>query len=135
LLSVKDTKQLVVNNKPDGMIRPNMVCKLINLETLIIGNIRDPADLEIYANKNVSRIEMWGSKLPNFENFPSCRKLSINICSCRELTALTLVSTLSTQKHNIQTLSVSADGIGGIIGDVKNLENYCKINGIAWERH
>lgn len=137
-LSVNDTKVLGFggNGGIDTGIRPNMVCKLINLETLHIGNLsQNLAALEICANKNVSHITLCGENLPNFENFPSCRKLTIYINSCRELKVSVVISTLSAQKHNIKTISVSADGYGQFVGDLKNLENYCKISGIAWERH
>jgi tetrahydromethanopterin S-methyltransferase subunit G len=131
-LSVKDTKTLRLGQCLRDILRPNMLCKLINLEKLYIDIIKE-ADLEIYANKNVNHIHITWRYLPNFENFPSCRILSIEIN--QELKVSVVISTLSAQKHNIKTISVSANGYGQFIRDLKNLENYCKISGIAWERH
>jgi hypothetical protein len=132
-LSVKDTKTLRLSHSLRDILRPNMLCKLINLETLYINDIK-PDEVEIYANKNVSRINICSSYLPNFENFPSCRILYIDVIS-QELKVSVVISTLSAQKHNIKTISVSANGYGQFVADLKNLENYCKINGIVWERH
>lgn len=132
-LSVNDTKTVRLSNSLSNILRPNMLCKLINLETLYINDIK-PDEVEIYANKNVSRINICSSCLPNFENFPSCRILYIDIRS-QELKVSVVISTLSAQKHNIKTISVSASGYGQFVADLKNLENYCKMSGIAWVRH
>lgn len=133
-LSVKDTKKLQLSDNSYDRLRPHMLCKLIHLETLVIRDIRDQGNLEIYANKNVSRIQIGSlSSLPNFENFPKCQILSIDIN--QELKVSVVISTLSAQKHNIKTISVSANGYGQFVADLKNLENYCKISGIVWERH
>ena len=131
-LSVKDTKTLRLSQSLRDILRPNMLCKLINLEKLYIDIIKE-ADLEIYANKNVNHINVCSGYLPNFENFPSCRILSIEIN--QELKVSIVISTLSAQKHNIKTISVSASGYGQFVADLKNLENYCKMSGIAWVRH
>lgn len=134
-LSVNDTKKLQLSDNSYDRLRPHMLCKLIRLETLIIRDIRDQGNLEIYANKNVSRIQIGNlSSLPNFENFPSCRILSFDTINT-ELKVSVVISTLSAQKHNIQTISVPVSGYGQFVADLKNLENYCKISGIAWERH
>jgi hypothetical protein len=132
-LSVKDTKTLRLSHSLRDILRPNMLCKLINLETLYINDIKS-ADVEIYANKNVSRINICSSYLPNLENFPSCRTLHFNMCGCGELKVSIVVSTLSTHRHNITTVMVSTDGHGKFLEDLKILENYCKHSGIAWVR-
>jgi tetrahydromethanopterin S-methyltransferase subunit G len=133
-LNVKDTKKLQVSQSLADRLRPHMLCKLINLETLVISDLAKPAELEIYANKNVTRIDMYGSKMPNLENFPSCRTLHFSICGCGELKVSIVVSTLSTHRHNITTVMVSTDGHGKFLEDLKILENYCKNSGIAWVR-
>lgn len=134
-LSVKDTKKLQISGALHDRLRPHMLCKLINLETLVISDLAKPAELEFYGNKNINRIEMCGSKMPNLENFPSCRVLVININACNQLKVSIVVSTLSTYKHNINTVMVSSDGYGQFVSDIQLLENYCKISGIAWVRY
>jgi hypothetical protein len=108
-----------------------MLCKLINLETLRIGDFaKKSTDLEIYANKNVNRIDiMVGSRIPNLDNFPSCRVLCIN---SMEIKISVVVSTLSAHKHNIHTVMVPRSGHGEFVAELKNLENYCKTSGIAF---
>jgi len=131
-LSVNDTKTLLFNT--DGShkspMRHNMVCKLRNLEKLTICNNSRP---ETLANKNVSHIDVKSGYLPNLGNFPSCKILSIDVNSPL-LTAHTLISTLSTQKHNINTLSVSS-GCAPIMTEHATLVNYCKSNGITMVKY
>lgn len=131
-LSVKDTKTLLFST--DGShrspMRHNMVCKLRNLEKLTICNNSRP---ETLANKHVSHIDVNSAYLPTLGNFPSCKILSINVNSPL-LTAHTLISTLSTQKHNIKTISVSA-GCAPIMTEHATLVNYCKSNDITMVKY
>jgi tetrahydromethanopterin S-methyltransferase subunit G len=127
-LSVKDTKTLLFRS--DAPMRPNMVCKLINLDKLTICNNSRP---ETLANKNVRHIDVNSEYLPTLGNFPSCKTLSINVNS-NLLTAHTLISALSTQKHNINTLSVSS-GCAPIMTEHATLVNYCKSNGITMVKY
>ena len=124
-VSIKDTKRYVVtDNKP---IRHNMICKLVNLETLVItGNA---SGKEILANSNVSSIEIRCEYLPNLQNFPNCRMLSIS-CGSSYLSVSNIISTLSMYKHNITTLSVN-NPYDGFTKELPTLINYCKSNGIT----
>jgi hypothetical protein len=131
-LSVKDTKDLDLYES--ACIRPNMLCKLINLEALNIYSLKCHEELETYANKNVKRILIGYPGLPNFENFPSCRILFIDHM---ELEVSTIISTLSEQKHNIRSISFGANGYWGMRMDKDKLrlENYCKTSGIEMTHH
>jgi hypothetical protein len=127
-VNIKDTKRYVVNdNKP---IRHNMICKLVNLETLVItGNA---SGKEILANSNVSRLEIRCEYLPNLQNFPNCRMLSI--CGGSYLSVSNIISTLSMYKHNITTLSVNNSN-DGLTKELPTLNNYCKSNGITMVKY
>lgn len=126
-VSVKDTKTLELSTKlSQHKIRQNMLCKLINLDKLTIHGSVPTIDIEHISNKNVTHIHSKNGCIPNLENFPQCRMLTfenyappINI----------LISTLSTQKNNIKTLSFS--NTSGGADDRILLANYCKSVGIA----
>lgn len=127
-LSVKDTKTLDLRtiNRQTDKIRQNMLCKLINLEKLTINGIMGPRDIEHISNTNVNHIHIKAGFIPNLENFPSCCMLSFDNGAAPP--ANILISTLSTQKNNIKTLSFS-NTLGA--DDRILLANYCKSNVIS----
>ena len=130
-VSVKDTTTLVLstklcNSRGYVKIRPNMLCKLINLEKLTINDSMGPRDIEHISNTNVNHIHMKAGFIPNLENFPSCRMLTFEN---HAPPANILISTLSTQKNNIKTLSFS--NTSGGADDRILLANYCKSVGIS----
>ena len=137
-LSVKDTKMLsfkcgcatccrVPGSISSNTTRPNMISKLINLERLVI-HVPCKESIETISNSNVTLIDICCDYLPNMENFPSCSKLTI---LSNEITTSTLISTLSTYKHKIETLSIHFEHCREITKERKTLENYCKNKGIS----
>jgi tetrahydromethanopterin S-methyltransferase subunit G len=124
-VSVKDTKTLELSTKlSQHKIRQNMLCKLINLDKLTIHGSIPQNDIEHISNTNVTHIHSKNGCIPNLENFPSCHMLTFeNFVPPTNV----LISTLSTQKHNIKTLSFSKTGPTDRI----ILENYCKRVGIS----
>lgn len=123
-VSVKDTKTLELSTKlSQHKIRQNMLCKLINLDKLTINGSIPQNDIEHISNTNVTHIHSKNGCIPNLENFPSCHMLTFE----NFVPPNVLISTLSTQKHNIKTLSFSKTGPTDRI----ILENYCKRVGIS----
>ena len=132
-LSIKNTKHYTLHNRP---IRYNMICKLVNLEKLVISGFTgayEKEGKEILANSNVSRIDILCEYLPNLQNFPNCRMLTINVNS-PIISVSNLISTLSMYKHNITTLSIS-NGSEGFTKELPTLINYCKSNDITMVKY
>ena len=126
-VSVKDTKTLELSTKlSQPKIRQNMLCKLINLDKLTIHGSVPTIDIEHISNTNVTHIHSKNGCIPNLENFPSCRMLTFEN---HAPPANILISTLSTQKNNIKTLSFS--NTSGGADDRILLANYCKSVGIS----